>query len=98
MAIFFLSPDKSLTLTQHVNANNGPPLIISLLQTTTMKGYVEGMKEIRVSFSRFCLQRRDLTGMFCTIFPWSISKSSVWKFMLSFQWGRAEERVSSEKI
>ncbi len=27
MAIFFLSPDKSLTLTQHVNADNGPPLI-----------------------------------------------------------------------
>ena len=24
---FFLSPDKSLTLTQHVNADNGPPLI-----------------------------------------------------------------------
>ncbi len=23
----FLSPDKSLTLTQHVNADNGPPLI-----------------------------------------------------------------------
>ncbi len=27
--IFFLSPDKSLTLTQHVNADNGPPLVIS---------------------------------------------------------------------
>ncbi len=25
--MFFLSPDKSLTLTQHVNADNGPPLI-----------------------------------------------------------------------
>ncbi len=27
MAIFFFIADKSLTLTQHVNADNGPPLI-----------------------------------------------------------------------